>query len=243
MCGPEPAGQPVTGCNPSRFSTSYRNQFYGNVTGLAPAGQVQPNGRDFWWDSFAGNTGNCWYDNRAAPGLELRNQPASLPDCDGGRNPAESTGTGDLGNEAELLACFGALTTGSREEPCPWFTTPPKPGTRAAALGGRRSAVRRRRGVDNRPRAATPSPTAFPPTLQTADCGQWRELRPASRRALVEQMTRFFGARVDAQYGRGQTLPPERAVAVLTDGCRPAYAGAVKLYKLYGRAAAFTPAG
>jgi hypothetical protein len=68
---------------------------------------------------------------------------------------------------------------------------------------------------------ATPSPTAFPPTLQTADCDQWHELRPASRRQLVEQMTLFFH--------------------VLANGCRPAYAGAVKLYKLYGRAAAFTP--
>jgi hypothetical protein len=88
---------------------------------------------------------------------------------------------------------------------------------------------------------ATPSPTAFPPTLQTADCDQWHELRPASRRQLVEQMTLFFGARVNDQYGRGQTLSTGQAFRVLANGCRPAYAGAVKLYKLYGRAAAFTP--
>jgi ribosomal protein L31 len=90
-------------------------------------------------------------------------------------------------------------------------------------------------------RAANPSPTAFPPTLQTADCDQWNEMRAASKQQLVEQMTLFFGARVNDQYGRGQTLPTDQAFRVLTDGCHPAYAGAVKLYKLYGRAAAFTP--
>jgi hypothetical protein len=89
--------------------------------------------------------------------------------------------------------------------------------------------------------AAAPRPTPFPPTLQTADCNQWRELSPASRRALVEQMTLFFGGRVNSEFGRGQTLPPDQALRVLANGCRPEYAGAVKLYKLYGRAAAFTP--
>lgn len=98
-------------------------------------------------------------------------------------------------------------------------------------------------GGGDRPRAAPPAPTPFPPTLQTADCRQWRELRPASRRALIEQLTLFFGARVNRRYGRGQTLAPDRAQAVLSNGCRPAYAARIKLYKLYGRAAAFTPAG
>ena len=88
---------------------------------------------------------------------------------------------------------------------------------------------------------ATASPTAFPPTLQTADCDQWHEMRQSSRRDLVEQMTLFFGGRVNGQYGRGQTLTPARAFEVLTQGCAPKFAGAYKLYKLYGRAAAFTP--
>jgi hypothetical protein len=90
-------------------------------------------------------------------------------------------------------------------------------------------------------RTSAPVPTPFPPTLQTADCDEWHEMRPASRRALIEQMRLFFGARVSDRYGRGQTLTEEQATRVLTNGCRPAYAGAVKLYKLYGRAAAFTP--
>jgi hypothetical protein len=66
-------------------------------------------------------------------------------------------------------------------------------------------------------------------------------MRSTSRRALVEQMRVFFGAQVSDQYGHGQTLSTDQAFHVLTNGCRPAYAGAVKLYKLYGRAAAFTP--
>jgi hypothetical protein len=90
-------------------------------------------------------------------------------------------------------------------------------------------------------RAATPTPTVFPLALQTADCNTWHEMRPASRRALVDQMQLFFGGQVSEQFGHGQTLTTDQAFHVLTNGCRPAYAGAVKLYKLYGRAAAFTP--
>jgi hypothetical protein len=141
VCGPAPIGQPVTGCDATKFSTSFRNQFYGNIMGVSPTGQVLPNGADFWWDNFATNTGNCWWDNQAAPGAQLHNQPASLPDCDGGKNPGSSMGTADFGNEAELVSCFGAISSGNYQQPCPWFDTPPKPGTkRAARLDARRTA-------------------------------------------------------------------------------------------------------
>lgn len=109
----------------------------------------------------------------------------------------------------------------------------------AAVLGGCGGAKR----PSPRPQAASPTATAtaLPPTLALSDCDEWRELRPASRLAFVEQLRLFFGAKVNDTYGRGQTLPTEQALAVLDNGCRPAYAGAVKLYKIYGRAAAFTP--
>ena len=58
ICGPV-IGTPVTGCDPTKVSTSYNNRFYGNVMGVAPDGSRQPNGTDFWWDSFPTNTGNC----------------------------------------------------------------------------------------------------------------------------------------------------------------------------------------
>ena len=92
-------------------------------------------------------------------------------------------------------------------------------------------------GGSDHPKPVVRAPS---PSLALADCNLWHELRPGSRRALVEQMTIFFGARADNGQP-GQTLTVDQAFRVLTDGCRPAYAGAVKLYKLYGRAAAFTP--
>ena len=103
-------------------------------------------------------------------------------------------------------------------------------GAAALALGGC--------GGADRP---APKPQAASPTLALADCDQWHEMRQATRRGFVAQLTIFFGAKADNGYGRGQTLTDDQAFQVLTNGCRPRWAGAVKLYKLYGRAAAFTP--
>src|SRR5204862_4131820 len=70
VCGPPPVGSsvPVPGCDPTKFSTSYDNSIKGNTFGLSPSGKALPNGKDLWWDSFPGNTGNCFFDNKAAPG-------------------------------------------------------------------------------------------------------------------------------------------------------------------------------
>jgi hypothetical protein len=130
VCGPG-TDNTQAGCDPSKVSTSYRNRFHDNVMGVSPSGQVQPNGLDFWWDNFAGNTANCWYDNQAAPGKQVKTSPASLPDCNHGQNPSSSMGTGpDPANESELLGCLGAIETGGYDPTtCPWFVTPPKPGS------------------------------------------------------------------------------------------------------------------
>jgi hypothetical protein len=130
VCGPA-IGTPVTGCDPSKVSTSYSNSFYGNVMGVAPDGTVMPNGTDFWWDSFPSNTGNCWYRNSAAPGKSLANSPSSLPDCSDGQNPDSSSGTGDPANEGELFGCLLAYES-SNQDLCPWFEQPPKPGSSGA---------------------------------------------------------------------------------------------------------------
>ena len=87
---------------------------------------------------------------------------------------------------------------------------------------------------------ATATP-AVAPTLALADCDQWHEMRQSTRHGLVTQMNIFFGAKADNGFGKGQTLTDDQAFTVLTNGCKPGWAGAVKLYKLYGRAAAFTP--
>ena len=80
-------GGPLRGDRDLR-RTSCGNRFFGNVMGRSPAGfkfhsavdQVRqqarcardeaslPNGVDFWWDEFAGNNGNCWFDNTGADG-------------------------------------------------------------------------------------------------------------------------------------------------------------------------------
>jgi hypothetical protein len=141
VCGPAGINpEQLAGCNPEAVppSTSYRNQFYGNVMGLSPSGAVLPNGTgdvttgrtDFWWDQYNGNTGNCWHDNtgKEGTGASVTSTPASplLPSaCD-----STSVGTGGAAQEQELLACFAAIEQHEeKEEPatCPWFTTPSKP--------------------------------------------------------------------------------------------------------------------
>jgi hypothetical protein len=126
VCGPVIGSSiPVPGCNPLKFSTSYRNKFYGNVMGVAPGGAVAPNGTDFWWDAFPTNTGNCWFSNTAAPHKRVTTSPPLLPAC----RLLPSIGLGST-NEVELLSCFGAIQSGNFTPGlCPWFTTPPKPGT------------------------------------------------------------------------------------------------------------------
>jgi hypothetical protein len=96
ICGPGVGIDPafLAGCNPTAVppSTSYRNQFYGNVMGRAPdvdppklcpafaslgpcsefaPGEQASNGTgdlstgrvDLWWDQYPGTTGNCFHDN------------------------------------------------------------------------------------------------------------------------------------------------------------------------------------
>jgi hypothetical protein len=134
VCGPL-IGTPVTGCSTTSLSTSYANRFYGNVMGMTPDGAVKPNGTDFWWDAFPTNTGNCWYQNSAAPGHKLTTAPSALPDCSGGTNDSLSIGVGDLNNESELLSCLVGQETGAGFNPdlCSWFASPAKPGSKGAA--------------------------------------------------------------------------------------------------------------
>jgi hypothetical protein len=125
ICGPGPLSSsvPVDGCDPTKFSTSYRNKFYGNTMGVAPSGKVERNGVDFWWDDFPTNTGNCWHDNTAAPGKKVTKSPGLLPNC----ALLPSIGLGST-NELELLACFGATLNGTFSASlCPWFKVPVKP--------------------------------------------------------------------------------------------------------------------
>ena len=122
----------LAGCSPGQVSTSFRNRFHGNQMGVSPSGKSEPNGTDFWWDHFLGNTGNCWFSNSAAQGKSITTSPPSpaLPDCNNGQNPGMSVGLGIPGaaNEAELGQCLASFSTGGYDPAtCPWFKTPPKP--------------------------------------------------------------------------------------------------------------------
>jgi len=120
----------LAGCEPGQISTSYNNRFHGNRMGISLNGASLPNGTDFWWDSFPGNTGNCWFANVPAPGKSITSSPPPplLPNCNNGQNPGSSVGTGYPPNEAELVQCLAGFSTGGYDPNlCPWFKTPPKP--------------------------------------------------------------------------------------------------------------------
>src|SRR4051794_21608082 len=122
----QPDDNNLHGCDPSKIQTSFNNTYTGNIMGIAPDGTYMPNGTDFWWDSFPGNTGDCWFGNIAMKGKSITSSPDGLPDCNGGKDPSSSTGTGDPGNESELLGCAAAAEDVNKGD-CPWFSEPPKP--------------------------------------------------------------------------------------------------------------------
>jgi hypothetical protein len=133
VCGDNPVagGNHQAGCKEDgSTTTSFDNRFHDNVMGRDPSGKRDPNGTDFWWDSYPNQqhhdppttTGNCWFENTGKDGTEgsITSDPSSLPsDCDA------SLGTGNPG-ESELIACFAAFT-GTDVGQCPWSKTPPEP--------------------------------------------------------------------------------------------------------------------
>src|SRR3954470_5821878 len=118
--------------------------------GITPGGAAAPNGTDFWWDDYAGNTGNCWWANVAAPGRLVTTSPSTLPDCANATDRSLSQGTGSPQNESELSACLVGFTVESYPQGdknlCDWTTTPGKPGSaRAARSAAGGSAIARER--------------------------------------------------------------------------------------------------
>lgn len=169
--GPEGTVYPGVSCPgapQNGVSTSCNNRFYNNRMGQVPPGfrispavlarlarykvpttipgrRVARNGTDFWWDEFAGNVGNCWYDNTGpdgtpgsvtGPGAAGRMPalpPNTLPDCASGENPEMSVGQGDAAKEQYLVNCSNGPPGGSGPTDCDWYSAPAKPSSRAAA--------------------------------------------------------------------------------------------------------------
>jgi hypothetical protein len=137
-CAPTPgAGSPP--CTPQgAATTSNRNSYRGNMMGRTPAGVAIPNGVDFWWDEFPGNTGNCWYPNTGSAGTaaSITSDPAPPPvagttvpgylpqDCGSSAN----VGRGNAAKEAMLLDCAANGNDGV----CEWYQPPARPGSAEA---------------------------------------------------------------------------------------------------------------
>ena len=82
------------------------------------------------------------------------------------------------------------------------------------------------------------------PTLgnvRLVDCAAWRRGDPIARRGTIHQIATFAGGAVGAPGGHGATLNAGVAYRYFDAYCQNSFATYFKLYKLYTRAAAFTP--
>jgi hypothetical protein len=118
-------------------TTSNRNRFHGSFMGIGPSGAKLPNGVDFCWDQYPGNTDNCWYDN----GDVTTDPPAPfMPEqCSNTSSGAFYPSRGpELSSCAVSQEAGDETRTGSGSNPqydqrtCVWFQSPPKPGTTGA---------------------------------------------------------------------------------------------------------------
>jgi hypothetical protein len=238
ICGPAAEGNEQAGCDSNKISTSHYNSYYDNHMGVSPEGKVAINGVDFWWDQFTGSRGNCWYRNTGPK--PITTDPAPLPSCDDGKDPATSIGTGNPENESELGRCVVAFETRNFEEgsPCPWLSPPSKPeGSRSGAFGPAFTPT----AVD--PAPAQPS-AIDPVPLSQATCADWRAASGSERATLVDRIAAFAGGVVNAgsyDVGTGATLTQQRAMQVYDGWCAQRYASGFLLYKLYTWSAAFAP--
>jgi hypothetical protein len=117
---------------------------YGVPHGEADASTLA-NGLDFWWDEFATNRWNCWFDNTGPDGSagsvtgpgdagRLPGAPPNLlPDCAGGTNPDSSVGLGDAAKEQYLVDCAEGPDEETGPLDCDWWTPPNRPGSTAAS--------------------------------------------------------------------------------------------------------------
>ena len=119
----------------AQLDTSNHNRVADNRFGFHPAGVVQPNGTDLWWDDQG--IGNCWEDNVSATGAVTFDALLPLPDCSiGSLLPA-----GDATKSLQLLPC-SEYNRRSNPSPanCDWFAAPAAPAARQVAPGEERAA-------------------------------------------------------------------------------------------------------
>lgn len=118
----------------------------------------------------------------------------------------------------------------------------------AAALGGcggsGSDAGKAKGGAPATTPALPASATSGKPNLgeiRLVDCRDWRRGDDTARYGTIAQLA-SFAAGPSGGGVSGHDIPARRAYGVLAGWCKQSYATYFKLYKLYDRAAAFTPA-
>lgn len=76
--------------------------------------------------------------------------------------------------------------------------------------------------------------------INLADCRDWNEGSVEERLGTIEAIKSFTGGEVAGTEGEGRVLDDERAYDLFENYCENEFARGFKLYKLYGRAAAFS---
>jgi hypothetical protein len=83
--------------------------------------------------------------------------------------------------------------------------------------------------------------------LTLADCTDWKNADAAERLGTIQALAAFAGGPVGGSPGEparhGATLEDKKAYDLFQGWCAASFARGFKLYKLYTRAAAFTPQG
>jgi hypothetical protein len=134
------------------ISTSCENRLFANNMGRPPAGfkfpaavdqfgadrshgpGPYPNGLDFWWDEFSGNTGNCWFNNTGPDGTagSITGPGAGTPPDVLPSNCATSVGGGDPAKTQYLIECSNGPDNDTGPLDCDWWRPAPKPQSAAA---------------------------------------------------------------------------------------------------------------
>ncbi|HEX8105801.1 MAG TPA: right-handed parallel beta-helix repeat-containing protein [Solirubrobacteraceae bacterium] len=253
VCGEGNGGNQQAGCNPNGQTTSFDNRQFANHMGLRPDGTPDPNGTDFWWDPYPGTTGNCWFDNIAAPGTDITASPGPLPNCDHGKKPEQSIGTGDPAQTGELLSCIAAFETRQFDEngPCPWFKTPPEPQPKGGAKASRSHSHSHAHHHGSSSYVPFEPPVmrhVSGPIDRQADfsqvsCTEWNSASDADREWMVEKIAEFAGGVVvdgEKAVGYGKTMSSEQAHGLYDSWCARPFAQKFVLYKLYTWGAVFS---
>ena len=249
VCGPGAGGNQQAGCDPNGQTTSFYNSHYSNNMGFRPDGTPDPNGTDFWWDPYPGTIGNCWWANKPAQGETITQSPAvpPLPNCNDGKNPEQSRGTGNPTQTGELLSCVAAFETRTFDPngPCPWFKTPPEPQPGQSRSGPSVPLVPTSAAFERE--APRPAEGSFDrrEDLSGVSCADWHAAGDEDRAWLVAKIGEFAGGAVNDEekvVGYGDTLSDERATQLFNTWCPKQYAQGFLLYKLYTYAAVVSKA-